>query len=47
MAGDDYLLDTGVSVEARGNYFGLDLCPGFWDALRRSRYSGVASIPSD
>jgi hypothetical protein len=36
MAGDDgalYLLDTNVFVEAYRRYYGLDLCPGFWDSI--------------
>ena len=36
MAGDTgevYLLDTNVFVEAYRRYYGLDLCPGFWDSL--------------
>ncbi len=36
MAGDVgalYLLDTNVFVEAYRRYYGLDLCPGFWDSI--------------
>lgn len=29
-----FLLDTNVFIEAHQRYYGLDLCPGFWDALR-------------
>ena len=36
MAGDTgelYLLDTNVFIEAYRRYYGLDLCPGFWDSI--------------
>ena len=36
MAGDvgeRYLLDTNVFIEAYRRYYGLDLCPGFWESI--------------
>jgi predicted nucleic acid-binding protein len=32
-AGEIYLLDTNVFIEAYRRYYGLDLCPGFWDSV--------------
>jgi hypothetical protein len=34
-AGKRYLLDANVFIQARQTYYGLDTCPGFWDALAR------------
>lgn len=28
-----YLLDTGVFIEAKRRFYGLDFCPGYWDWL--------------
>ncbi len=40
MTDSGYLLDTGVFVQAHRNYYGLDLCPGFWEALRHFQGEG-------
>lgn len=40
MTGGGYLLDTGVFIQAHRNYYGLDLCPGFWGALRHFQGEG-------
>jgi hypothetical protein len=34
MTCSGYLLDTGVFIQAHRKYYGLDLAPGFWEALR-------------
>ena len=34
MTETGYVLDTGVFIQAHRNYYALDLCPGFWEALR-------------
>ena len=28
-----YVLDANAFIEAKNRYYGLDICPGFWDAL--------------
>lgn len=28
-----YLLDTGIFIEAKRRFYGLDFCPGYWDWL--------------
>ena len=33
MSGDTFLLDANIFIEAHRRYYGLDLCPGFWQAL--------------
>lgn len=33
MTRNEFLLDTNVFMEAHKRYYGLDLCPGFWEAL--------------
>jgi hypothetical protein len=40
MTNKSYLLDTNVFVQAHRNYYGLDLCPGFWDVLRHFQHQG-------
>lgn len=37
-----YLLDTNVLIEAYRTYYGLDFCPGYWDALQSKVLSGEA-----
>ncbi len=32
--GRRYVLDANVFIEAHRTYYGFDLCPGFWNALR-------------
>jgi hypothetical protein len=40
-----YLIDSNTFIEAKNGYYGLDLCPGFWDWLeRQNRAKGVYSI---
>lgn len=34
-AGEKYLLDANVFIEACKHYYHFDICPGFWDALQR------------
>ncbi|MDX2018362.1 MAG: DUF4411 family protein [Planctomycetota bacterium] len=36
-----YLLDTGVFIEAKRRFYGLDFVPGYWDWLEREARSGV------
>lgn len=33
--GSSYLLDANVFIQARQTYYGFDICPGFWLALKR------------
>ena len=33
MTATVFALDANVFIEARRRYYGLDLCPGFWDCL--------------
>jgi hypothetical protein len=40
MTDKGYLLDTGVFVQAHRKYYGLDLAPGFWEALRHFQGEG-------
>jgi hypothetical protein len=41
MTDDDYLLDTGVFIEAHRRYwYRQDICPGFWDALLHFQGAG-------
>ena len=40
-----YLIDSNTFIEAKNGYYGLDLCPGFWDWLERQNQTrGVYSI---
>ena len=40
-----YLLDTNIFIQAKNEYYGFDLCPGFWDWLERQNQAGqVLSI---
>jgi len=41
---DIFLLDTNVFVEAHRRYYGLDLCPGFWECL--THFNGMARVVS-
>ncbi len=36
-----YLLDTGVFIEAKRRFYGLDFCPGYWDWLLREAEAGT------
>ena len=40
-----FVLDANIFIEAHRRYYGLDLCPGFWESLRHFRQRGrVVSI---
>ncbi len=34
MTNGPFVLDANVFIEAYRRYYGLDLCPGFWECLR-------------
>lgn len=34
VRGDTFVLDANIFIEAHRRYYGLDLCPGFWESLR-------------
>lgn len=36
-----YLLDTGVFIEAKRRFYGLDFVPGYWDWLMREAKAGT------
>jgi len=41
----NYLLDANIFIEAKRRYYGMDICPGFWDWLDHAKETGlVASI---
>jgi hypothetical protein len=45
MSKRGYLLDTGVFIESHRRYwYGLDICPGFWEALLH--FEGVGRVCS-
>lgn len=35
-----YLLDTNIFIQAKNEYYGFDLCPGFWAWLERQNQLG-------
>lgn len=35
-----YLLDADILIQAKDEYYGFDLCPGFWDWLDRGNARG-------
>lgn len=35
-----YLLDTNTFIEAKNRYYGMNICPGFWDWLLAKNASG-------
>ena len=35
-----YLLDTNIFIQAKNEYYGFDICPGFWDWLAQQNYAG-------
>lgn len=40
-----YLLDSNIFIQAKNEYYGFDLCPGFWDWLeQQNQYGKVFSI---
>lgn len=38
--GKRYLLDANVFIQAHQQYYGFDICPGFWDALCHQHRTG-------
>ncbi|MCA3006250.1 MAG: DUF4411 family protein [Phycisphaerales bacterium] len=36
-----YLLDTGVFIEAKRRFYGMDFVPGYWDWLMREAKAGT------
>ena len=36
-----YLLDTGIFIEAKRRFYGLDFCPGYWEWLMREANAGT------
>ncbi len=45
MTDATYVLDANIFIEAHRRYYGLDLCPGFWESLRHFARGGrVLSI---
>jgi hypothetical protein len=36
-----YLLDTGIFIEAKRRFYGLDFVPGYWDWLMREAKAGT------
>jgi hypothetical protein len=40
-----YLLDTNTLIQAKNEYYGFDVCPGFWDWIdAENGREGVVSI---
>jgi len=37
-----YLLDSNVIIESKNRYYHFDICPGFWDALKK--YHRITTI---
>lgn len=35
-----YLLDANIFIQAKNEYYGFDLCPGFWDWLKQQNNQG-------
>lgn len=35
-----YLLDANIFIQAKNDYYGFDLCPGFWDWLEQQNQVG-------
>ena len=35
-----YLLDANILIQAKNEYYGFDLCPGFWDWLDQQNQAG-------
>ena len=45
MSEGSFVLDANIFIEAHRRYYGLDLCPGFWESLRHfARQGRVVSI---
>jgi Domain of unknown function (DUF4411) len=36
-----YLLDSGIFIEAKRRFYGLDFCPGYWNWLMREANAGT------
>ncbi|WP_448218276.1 DUF4411 family protein [Endozoicomonas sp. 2B-B] len=32
-----YLLDANTFIQAKNQYYAMDICPGYWDWLERER----------
>lgn len=39
----DYLLDTNIFIEAKRRYYGMDICPGFWEWLDQAQTRGIVA----
>ena len=35
-----YLLDANTFIQAKNEYYGFDICPGYWDWLERENTAG-------
>ena len=35
-----YLLDANIFIQAKNEYYGFDICPGYWDWLERENSAG-------
>lgn len=35
-----YLLDSNIFIQAKNEYYGFDLCPGFWEWLEQQNAAG-------
>ena len=35
-----YLLDANTFIQAKNEYYGFDVCPGYWDWLERENAAG-------
>ena len=48
MSDDTFVLDANIFIEAHRRYYGLDLCPGFWESLghfaRRGRVLSIDRV---
>lgn len=36
-----YLLDSNIFIQAKNEYYGFDLCPGFWHWLKQQNQKGT------
>lgn len=36
-----FLLDTSVFIEADNHYYAVDICPGFWESLKRAHENSL------
>ena len=42
-----YILDTNVYISAHLGYYGLDICPSYWDILRALGANGTVFSPKE